>query len=217
MRGHVVNSVTGQGYDNEIQYSFDTEKGLLPVVYRNTFKYPERTSTSTVNLQWAKYGSAWYVSRAEYRVQPKTNKQKVITIKKFSPNVDVAQDEFKLTSIGISDGTEVVDKVAGITYLYGASTALLEDLERPLEEAEFVQSIEEQDPELVSQTTDANVSKERTDRSQANIKEVDSASSKMAVQADARSSWTKRILVTCIIFIVGIVVFFAYGRVKRHT
>jgi hypothetical protein len=126
-RGHIV--TPSREYDHEIQLSFDTQKELVPVLGRNTLIYPEKTTHTIYKFQWAKFNSLWYVSRAEHSIhvgddQPR--KHITVTVKNFSPNVNVSDKEFTLNGLGIPDGVLVTDRVAGVTYRYGTAVNHLE-------------------------------------------------------------------------------------------
>ena len=123
------------GFYNEVHFAFDTQKGLLPVYLSDerTYNDPNKWGKHEAKLQWTKYDSGWYVSHAEYCTQPRNFARRIITIKKFSPNIEVSDEEFAFDALEIPDGTEVVDSIAGTTYRY---------------EAPFVQKAQEQQPVL---------------------------------------------------------------------
>lgn len=127
-RGHIVDSTRSREYDHEIQLSFDTQKELVPVLCRSTFEHPEKTTSTIVKLQWAKFNSLWYVSRAEHSSVHAGDFQRrvYITVKNFSPNVKVSDKEFTLNGLGIPDGVLVRDRVEGVTYRYGTTVNHLE-------------------------------------------------------------------------------------------
>jgi len=117
----------GKDYNEEIQLGFDTQKGLRPVCYERIFRCSDGSwSARKVNLQWARFDSAWYVSAFEYSELPSNHLQVVGTVESFSPNAKVSDEEFTLESLGVPDGALVVDEIAGVRYRYGTTVNHLE-------------------------------------------------------------------------------------------
>jgi hypothetical protein len=205
-------------YDSEVTIRLDTQKGLRPVFFESRFTYSDGSwHARRANLQWAKFGSAWYVSAFEYNALPSNHRHTVGTVKKFSPNVEVSDKEFTLDGMDVPDGMRVNDKIAGVSYRYAAPISLMEDLKKPLEEAEFAQKIRKQQPAPVSQAADANALTEPADGSQVSVNEADSAPTTTMGQAEARSPWGKWIVVACVVALVGVVAFFGHRRVVTRS
>jgi hypothetical protein len=201
---------------SEKQMSFDTKRGLLPVLLKGTTKEKERTDSAIVRLEWAQYDSSWYVSRVEYSIEPGNRKHRIFKIKKFRPNVDVSDEEFTLDGLNIPDGMMVLDRLAGVNYSYGVTVRLIEDLEKPLKEADFVQKIQEQQPVLVTQTTDANIQKGLSNQNQPAVDDGDS----MPLSALGRthgSRWLYVITIACVVILIGAVAFLGYRYVVTRS
>jgi len=146
VRAHVV-TPRGKEYDVETQIWFDTQKELRPVFYERKFKYPDGSwFARQVKLQWARFDSTWYVSAFEYSELPSNHGHVVGTIKNFSTNVEVADEEFTLNGMDVPDGLLVSDSIAGVSYRYGVPLRAVEDLQKSLDDADFVQKIREQQP-----------------------------------------------------------------------
>ena len=131
-------------YDSEGTIRFDTQEGLRPVFFESKSTYSDGSwRARRANLQWAKFGSTWYVSAFECHNLPSNHRHTVGTVKKFSPNVEVSDKEFTLDGMDVPDGMRVNDMIAGVRYRYEAAISLMEDpnrLERaqpaPLERAD---------------------------------------------------------------------------------
>jgi hypothetical protein len=145
-RGQVAVRSKDEVYNYEERMSFDTSRGLMPVLLKSTTETPERTGSTTVRLQWAKYDSAWYPSRAEYVSQPGNRFHRVVTIESFTPDAD--EKEFILDWLDVPDGMNVVG--AGKRRWYKSPFRPAEDPEIPLEEIDFVQKIREQQSSAVN-------------------------------------------------------------------
>ncbi len=208
--GGPVTSPKGEGLSSEYQMSLDTKRGLIPVLLRSTTKRPERTSSGIVRLEWAQYDSVWYVSRVEYSVEPGNLLHRVFKIKNFSPNVEVSDEEFTLNGLNIPDGMLVHDRLAGVSYRYGTHDSHIEDLEKPLEEADFVQKIQAQQPALTSQTVDANAEKQPVDQNQLQSTVDESVQSTRVDDTHADSLWLRRIATACVVALIGVVAFLGY-------
>ena len=116
-------------YDAEDTITFDTQEGLRPVSFEIRVKYSDGSwYARRANLQWAKFGSAWYVSAFECENLPSNHRHTVGTVKKFSPNVEVSDKEFTLDGMDVPDGMRVNDKIAGVHYRYTAPISLMEDI-----------------------------------------------------------------------------------------
>ncbi len=102
----------------EYQMSFDTKRELIPVLFKSTNKEPEGNVTSTVSLEWARYDSIWYVRRVEYNIEPGNENHRVLTIKNFSPNIDVSDKEFTLDGLNLNNRMIVHNGIKNTTYRY---------------------------------------------------------------------------------------------------
>jgi len=192
-----------QEYDVEINISLDTKKGFVPVLIERKLSYADGSwNARQVKLQWAKFGSAWYVSAFEYNEPPSNHRHTVGTIKNFSYNVEVSDNEFTLDGMGIPDGMPVYDNISGTSYLYGTTDTLIEDLEKPLKDAEFVQKIHNQQSSLIDKTADANAQQTIPDQNLLTIEDDDSAR-----PTAARSLL---IAVVCVVALIGVVAFLGY-------
>ncbi|MBL7185140.1 MAG: hypothetical protein ISS70_02355 [Phycisphaerae bacterium] len=128
-----------------VKISFDTQKGYRPVYYeRKVTRADGSWYTRQAKLQWARFGSAWYVSAFECNLLPSNRDHIIGTIKDFSPDVTVSDAEFTLEGMGILDRTFVHDRVAGKDYWYKSPKLFLADPEIPPKEADLVQRIREQ-------------------------------------------------------------------------
>jgi hypothetical protein len=129
--GHLVHE--GEGYDQELKFSFDTNKGLLPISYYLDNKYvdPNKNWGGEAKFEWSKFDSVWYLTQAEYSVLRGKGKHVVFTIKDFTPNVDVSDNEFTLDGMNIPDGIMITDSIEHIAYRYGTSPSVIEDTEEP--------------------------------------------------------------------------------------
>jgi len=150
-------------FDHAYRISVDPHKEFLPVLLGqevNFHKRPEDSDTLTINLDWSKYGSGWYVRSAEYRAYriktPDKKEHGQFTITQFDPNAEISDAEFTLEGLGVTDGTTVIDKLAGVTYQYGAPVKTLEELAEPLEEAEFAARLADQQGESPDGVPDPN-------------------------------------------------------------
>jgi hypothetical protein len=200
--GHVVMPARGEEYDSALQYSFDTQKGLRPVLYRVTLTYPDKEDDEINKLRWAKFDSVWYVSHVEHSVQGENFTKNVeFTVKSFDSNPEVSDKEFTLDGLGIPHGMLVFDSVAGVQYRYGSPPPeALEDLEKPLAEADFVQRIREHQGDVASQPVDANAQQRLSDPNHA-----------LAVdETHADSLWPRGIVTASIVVLIGVVVCLGY-------
>jgi len=179
---------------SEKQMSFDTKRGLLPVLLKGTTKEKERTDSTIVRLEWAQYGSAWYVSRVEYGIEPGNRDHRVFKIKNFNPNVDVSDKEFTLDGFDIPDGMMVFDRLAGVIYRYGIPVR---------------QEAQEKQSNPITQTSDTNINKTLENPNQSTINDNDSVPPTMLGQ-NHDSLWTRVIAVTCVAALLGIVAFLGY-------
>lgn len=197
----------GEGFDEDIKLSFDTRKGLLPVSYfmKNKYVDPNKDWGREAKFEWAKFGSGWYPTQAEYFVQPGMRKHVVFTVKDFTPNVDVPDREFTLDRMNIPDGTTVYDSIKGITYQLGTSPIYIENLEKPLKDAVFIKKIEEKQSDLVNQETKSNGYQNQKSSS---VNDVNSQKSTTIGQLNTRSIWKYGITIVCVVSIFGIIVFF---------
>lgn len=140
-------------YDVETRISFDTQKGYRPVFYERKFINTNGSwHAMQAKLQWAQFGSAWYVSAFEYNEPPGNRRHTIGKIESFNPNVEVADGEFTLEAMGIVDGMYVDDKVKGVKYWYKSPSRFAADPEIPLEEADFVRKIRARQSSGTSQT-----------------------------------------------------------------
>jgi hypothetical protein len=65
-----------------------------------------------------------------------------VQVVEFHPEVDVDDAEFTLEGLHLPSGTEVIDKLADVTYRVDAGSEI-DMLEKPLAEAEFTQKIQD--------------------------------------------------------------------------
>jgi hypothetical protein len=99
---------------------FDTRNGFRPVFSERRFNKEDGSSSGwTVDLKWAEYNSVWYVSRAEYNEQPDNRQHTVVTVEDFTPNGEVADEEFTLAGMDIPNGMWIADRMEGFAYRYG--------------------------------------------------------------------------------------------------
>ena len=116
-------------YDSEVTIRFDTQEGLRPVFFEDKSTYSDGSwRARRANLQWAKFGSTWYVSAFECNNLPSNHRHTVGTVKKFSSNVEVSEKEFTLDGMDVPDGIRVNDMIAGVHYRYTAPISLMEDI-----------------------------------------------------------------------------------------
>ena len=146
--GHVVDTARGKEYDNEVQYRFDTRKGLLPVYYSDEFRYadPNRWIRSEVRLDWTEYNSTWYPSRVERVLQPGNRDHRTIVIESFTP--DVKEEQFMMDWLDIPDGLSVIG--ARKERWYKSPLRSVEDPEIPLDEIDFVRELRERQSSVAS-------------------------------------------------------------------
>ena len=198
----------GKDYHEEIQLGFDTQKELRPVYYERIFRCSDGSWNSRkVKLQWTKFGSAWYVSSFEYNELPSNHRHTVGKVEVFSPNIEVSDEEFTLASLGIRDGAMVSDEIAGVTYRYGATVSQIEDLEKPLEKADFVQKIRQNQSSLVNKTVDSNDQKAPVDKDQSLLDDADVEQPTMIGSTDDRLPWKLGIIIAfAVSLIIGIVI-----------
>jgi hypothetical protein len=151
-RAPVVIPKTREQYNNEMRFSFDTQKGLLPVLCSTRYIHaePNKGWSAEIEYEWAKYDSTWYIRRAEYSVRPSNKDHRVITVKNFTPHVE--EKEFTLDGMGLVDGTRVFDKIAGVNYRYEAPIRFIEEPETAQKEADFIRKIREEQSSLTGQT-----------------------------------------------------------------
>jgi hypothetical protein len=79
----------------------------------------------TYTIEWAKYGSVWYVKSANiegvYWAKDSNAPARMsveVVIQNFELNVNIDINDFTIEGIGIPKGTKVVDKIAGKEYKY---------------------------------------------------------------------------------------------------
>jgi hypothetical protein len=218
---HIVSGgpvTSPEGLRAEYQMSFDTKRGLIPVLLRNTAKGPKKgTGSEIVRLEWSQYDSSWYVSRVEYSVEPGNRYHRVFKIKNFSPNVEVLDEEFTLNGLNIPDGMLVHDGLAGVSYRYGTSVLEPEDLEIPLEEAHFVQKIQAQQQALVSKKVDINTHKELADQNQLPASVDESVQPKELAESSAVSFLSRVIVVISAVVLISSIVFIGYKHTVTST
>ncbi len=209
-RGHLVQN--GKGYDEEMKLSFDTRKGLLPVSYFMGNKYvdPNKDWGREAKFEWTKFGSTWYPTQAEYFVQPGKRKHVVFIVKDFTPNVDVPDADFTLDSMNIPDGTIISDSIVGIAYRYGTSPDFVENLEKPLKEADFTKKIETERSALINKDNNTNAYNELSMQDIRNINDVNSQQLKTVGQLDKHSLWRYGIIFICIATFIGAMAFLKY-------
>ena len=204
-RGYVEDPVGRKehGFYNEIHFAFDTQKEFLPVYFSDERRFadPNKGGKHEAKLQWTRYDSGWYVSHAEYCTQPRNFGRRVITIKKFSPNIEVSDKEFKFDGLEIPEGTEVVDRIAGLTYRY---------------KAPFGQKAQEQQLDPATQTVDSNVKKRIRVQNQSALNDNDSIPSAIIGQ-NHDSFWIRVTAIACVIALIGIVVFLGYKYTVTRT
>lgn len=152
-------------HDHAFRLSADPRQGFLPVLIASEFdfhKRPAESSRQVLAVGWARYGGAWYVCSADYRLYatgyPLKGTRVQVTITEFDPNATISDAEFTLEGLGVTDGMTVIDKLAGVTYQYGAPVKTLEELAEPLEEAEFVEKVADQQGESLQGMASPNVS-----------------------------------------------------------
>jgi hypothetical protein len=80
-----------------------------------------RWGSTETKLKWTKSGSVWYISQAEHILQPGKRNHISFTVKDFTPNVNVSDDDFTLDGMNIPDGTMVTDSIAHKVYPYKKS------------------------------------------------------------------------------------------------
>jgi hypothetical protein len=202
----------GKDYNEEIQLGFDTRKGLRPVCYERIFRCSDGSwSARKVSFQWAWFDSAWYVSAFEYSELPANFRHVVGTVESFSPNAKVSDDEFTLEGLGVPDGALVVDDIAGVTYRYGTPDSRIEDLDKSLEKADFVEKIREQQPALLNQTPDTNAQQGISDQGQLETgNDEDVSVTTTTDQMQTRKLWPSGIVIAGIVVFIGIVAFLGY-------
>jgi hypothetical protein len=149
--------------DHAYRLSCDPRIGFLPVSIASEFdfhKRPAESSRQVIKVNWVRHGRAWYVSSADYRLyatgNPLKGTREQVTITEFDPNATISDAEFTLEGLGVTDGMTVIDKLAGVTYQYGAPVKTLEELAEPLEEAEFVEKVADQQGEPPQGIADPN-------------------------------------------------------------
>lgn len=142
----------------------DTTNGYRYIRGLRIWEYhedPNRSYTEFIDNHWNKYKTIWYIQNAEYASYrgihsledmhsietDKLTKKISIMISDFQPNVNIDDSEFTLESLNIPNGTTVVDRILGTNYIYGVSKISLDDLETSLNEANFVQKIQEEQQE----------------------------------------------------------------------
>lgn len=131
--------------DRAVKISFDTQKGYRPVYYeRKVTRADGSWYRRQAKLQWARFGSTWYVSAFEHNMLPSNRNHTVGTIKDFRPDVTVSDAEFTLEGMGIRNRTFVHDRVADKNYWYKPPKLFVVDPEIPPKEADLVQRIREQ-------------------------------------------------------------------------
>ena len=126
-------------YDVQATISFDTHKEYRPVLYERKFINADGSWHATqAKLQWARFGTTWYVSEFECNELPSNRRHTVGKIESFEPKAEVADGEFTLEGMGIIDGMYVDDRIKGVKYWYKSPPRFAADPEIPLEEADFV-------------------------------------------------------------------------------
>jgi hypothetical protein len=110
--------------------SFDPAKGYRPVHIYDSIEFLKdrrKDINDTYTIEWAKYGSVWYVKSAKiesvYWAKDLNAPAKggvEVVIQNFEPNVNIDSNEFSIEGLGVPEGTTVVDKIAERQYKYGS-------------------------------------------------------------------------------------------------
>ncbi len=94
------------------------------------------TSLGRLQLDWKKYSGVWYISGAISEGTGvhdglRSERRTTVTIRDFTPNVEIEEKEFTLGGLDIRSGATVHDAVLGTTYKYaGAKDDSAERLRR---------------------------------------------------------------------------------------
>jgi hypothetical protein len=151
--------------DHAYRLSCDPRIGFLPILIASEFdfhKRPAESSRQVIKVNWVRHGQAWYVSSADYRIyctgNPLKGTRVQVAVTQFDPKATISDAEFTLEGLGVTEGMTVIDQVAGVTYQYGAPVKTLEELAEPLEEAEFVEKVADQQGESPQGMADPNIS-----------------------------------------------------------
>lgn len=208
----------GKEYDVEAVIRFDTQRGLRPVFCERKFTNADGSwNAIQTKLQWAKFGSAWYVSAFEYNEPPSNHAHTVGTVTDFAPNVEVSDAEFTLDGMAVPHGMIVFDKIAGVSYRYGVPVSLIEDLEKPLGEADFVQKIRKRQSVTESQGATAIGRQGRADPNQATLDDADSVRTTELGQVRRNSPWGPLIAIGCVAALIGGAAVLRYKSVGKRS
>ena len=110
--------------------SFDPAKGYRPVRIYDSIEFIKnrrKDINDTYTIEWAKYGSVWYIKSAKiesiYWAKDLNTPAKMsveVAIQNFEPNVNIDINDFTIEGIGVPKGTMVVDKIGNRQYKYGS-------------------------------------------------------------------------------------------------
>jgi hypothetical protein len=207
--------------------SVDPAKGYRLVAALNSgerFDQPDMNWTRFIEIQWAGYGSTWYVKTASealyagiYSWEDKPSlpvsdlkTSTVATVTDFSPDMEIDDSEFTLSGLRLPVGTRVSDRISGVTYRIGSATLATDTLEAPLAEAQFAEEIRGQlrnkDESPIDEQTDPNAQRqtsytEHTDGSVA--PEIITWKAKLAV-------------LVALIAVAGIILILTRNRLERR-
>lgn len=150
--------------ERTVKISFDTRKGYRPVYYeRRSMRANGSEFTRQAKLQWARFGSVWYVLAFEANATTDRPRRVTGTIKEFRPDVSLSDAAFTLDGLDILEGTTVRDDTLGKEYLYESPENFPADPEIPDKEADIVRRIRER------QSATADAGEEDGDKEAANV------------------------------------------------
>jgi hypothetical protein len=160
---HLIKKYISPDYCSDITVSVDTNMGFLPVFCREEVVSPDGTyagHTIEVSWNWTSYEGQHYLKHmltvwnGEMGVRYPSGElwepikdhteRKEIEIVDFQPNVEVTDLDFTLEGLGLEPGTLVTDYVKEIQYHYQGNPIGLNELEKTLDNTEFVKGLKQQ-------------------------------------------------------------------------
>ena len=110
--------------------SFDISEEYRLIFAKDNIEFlndHKKDINETHTIEWAKYGSEWYIKSAKLEcvywdkdINAPTTGTIEVVIRNFDPNAIIDTNDFKLEGLGIPKGTLIRDQISNRQYKYGS-------------------------------------------------------------------------------------------------